>query len=286
MARVLNTYSNFTHPDALKGDKTVAHLRSTLWSLNDGSLNYDSLKLGVEQSFLGKWYVSLSILVVLLHVLAFFAYQNIDHTTPPKAEKREILVEIYRPEPPPPEPVIEPPKPIEPPPPPKVVKPAPAVPKPAPVLKTEAADENIQPDDIVVAENTEAPKSTGPVVSSAEPAPEKASGVGETAPVAAPPPEEPITEASANAAYLNNPKPEYPRAAEKMGWSGTVILRVRVLASGAAESVQVKKSSGKKVLDEAATNAVKNWTFVPSKRGSTPIDGWATVPIEFKNPEQ
>jgi protein TonB len=231
--------------------------------------------------------VSLSILVILLHVLAFFAYQNIDHTPQPIAKKREILVEIYRPEPPPPEPVIEPPKPVEPPPPPKVVKPTPAVSKPAPVLKTEAADENIQPDDIVVAENTEAPKSTAPVVSSAEAAPANATGVGETAPVAAPPVmEEPVTEASANAAYLNNPKPEYPRAAEKMGWSGTVILRVRVLANGSAESVQVKKSSGKKVLDEAATNAVKNWTFVPSKRGSTPIDGWATVPIEFKNPEQ
>lgn len=282
MARVLNTYSHYTQPYGLKGEKAVTHLRNTL-----GSLNYDSLKLGVEQSFLGKWYVSLSILVVLLHVLAFFAYQKIDHTPPPKAEKREILVEIYRPEPQPPEPIIEPPKPIEPPPPPKIVKPAHAVPKPAPLLKTEAADENIQPDDIVVAENTEAPTSTAPVVSSAEPAPEKASDVGETAPVAAPapPPEEPVTEASANAAYLNN-RPEYPRAAEKMGWSGTVILRVRVLASGAAERVQVKKTSGKKVLDEAAINAVKNGTFVPSKRGSTPIDGWATVPIEFKDPEQ
>lgn len=278
MATVLNTYSNYAQ--AGQGDATVTQFRNTL-----GNLNLHHLKTGVEQSLLGKWYVSLSVLVILLHVLAFFAYRNIDHTPPVKAEKREILVEIYRPEPPPPEPVIEPPKPIEPPPPPKVAKPTPAVPKPAPVLKTEAADENIQPDDIVVAENTEAPKSTAPVVSSAEPAPENASGVGETAPVAAPVVEEPVTEATASANYLDKPKPDYPPAALKQGWGGTVILRVRVLASGAAESVQVKKSSGKKILDEAAATAVKKWTFVPSKRGSTPIDGWATIPVIF-NPEQ
>jgi periplasmic protein TonB len=278
MATVLNSYSNYAQ--TAHGDASIAHLRKTLGALDD-SIH----KSGIEQSYLGKWYVSLSILVILLHVLAFVAYQRIDRTPAPKAEKREILVEIYRPEPPPPEPIIEPPKPIEPPPPPEVVKPAPSVPKPAPVLKTEAAVENIQSDDIVVAENTEAPKSTSPVVSSAAQAPEKAEGVGETAPAAAPPVEEPVTEATANAAYLNNPKPNYPSVALKQGWGGTVLLKVRVLASGAAESVQVKKSSGKKVLDEAALSAVKSWTFVPSKRGSTAIDGWATVPVIF-NPEQ
>jgi periplasmic protein TonB len=70
-----------------------------------------------------------------------------------------------------------------------------------------------------------------------------------------------------------------------MGWGGTVILRVRVSADGSAQSVSVKKSSGHKVLDDSAVAAVKKWTFVPSKRGSTPIDGWATVPIIF-NSEQ
>ena len=37
-----------------------------------------------------------------------------------------------------------------------------------------------------------------------------------------------------------------------------------------------------KLLDEEAKATVRTWRFSPSKRGSTPIDGWATVPIEFK----
>jgi len=44
----------------------------------------------------------------------------------------------------------------------------------------------------------------------------------------------------------------------------------------------VQKSSGSQPLDDAALLTVKKWLFTPSKRGDTPIDGWATVPIEFK----
>jgi protein TonB len=46
--------------------------------------------------------------------------------------------------------------------------------------------------------------------------------------------------------------------------------------------VEVVTSSGAKALDDAAAVTVKKWLFSPSKRGDVPIDGWATVPIEFK----
>jgi protein TonB len=80
---------------------------------------------------------------------------------------------------------------------------------------------------MTVLENTNAPRSTGPVVAATEPLP--------PAPVLAPPApppklEEPVTEASANAAYLKNPPPEYPLFAQRQGWQGTVLLRVHVLA--------------------------------------------------------
>lgn len=98
----------------------------------------------------------------------------------------------------------------------------------------------------------------------------------------APAPVEKITEPDAYAGYLRNPAPAYPAFAQEQGWEGRVLLQVHVLASGKPDSVQLKKSSGRKVLDEAAIRTVQRWTFAPAKRGSTPVDGWVEVPIDYK----
>ncbi|MBJ9977639.1 energy transducer TonB [Pseudomonas sp. S75] len=170
-------------------------------------------------------------------------------------------------EPPPPEPVVqpavEPPPPVEdelaskPPPPKPVVKPKPKpvpkpVPKPAP--KPAPAPTPVQP----------------PPQAATPPAPP------------APPAPAPITPASANAGYLRNPAPEYPALALRRNWQGTVLLRVHVLASGKPGEVQIQQSSGRSQLDDAALAAVKRWSFAPAKQGDTPIDGWVSVPIDFK----
>lgn len=84
------------------------------------------------------------------------------------------------------------------------------------------------------------------------------------------------------AGYLSNPAPKYPELAVRRGWSGEVLLRVHVLASGRPDQVGVERSSGRKVLDDAAVATVNNWVFAPAKRGNAAIDGWVTVPIEFK----
>lgn len=84
-----------------------------------------------------------------------------------------------------------------------------------------------------------------------------------------------------NAAYLHNPPPDYPEMARDEGWEGRVILKVHVLASGKPDSVDVQTSSGHSALDRAAVAAVKQWAFVPAKRGDTPIDGWVNVPLVF-----
>ena len=97
-----------------------------------------------------------------------------------------------------------------------------------------------------------------------------------------PPPPEVVTEPFGRVGYLNNPPPEYPATAARQKWEGTVVLRVRVLSTGKVETVQIAKSSGHKLLDDQAQETVRSWLFRPSKRGVTPIDGWATVPIEFK----
>jgi len=96
-------------------------------------------------------------------------------------------------------------------------------------------------------------------------------------------PVEAVTEPSADAAYLNNPKPDYPDLAERMRWEGTVWLRVHVLANGHPDVVEVQRSSGRALLDQAAVKTVRGrWAFVPAKRGQTPVEGWVTFPIEFK----
>lgn len=95
-------------------------------------------------------------------------------------------------------------------------------------------------------------------------------------------PVETITEPSANAAYLRNPAPVYPEMAERMRWEGVVTLKVHVLANGHPDAIEIQRSSGRSVLDQAAVKTVKNWMFVAAKRGQTPVDGWVAVPIEFK----
>ena len=165
--------------------------------------------------------------------------------------------------PPPPEPVVQPA--VEPAPPVEdelAVKPPPPKPVPKPKPKPVAKP---------VAKPVEQPL--------APPAP--AQPVSAPSPPAPPAPA-PVTPASASAGYLRNPAPQYPSLAMRRGWEGTVLLRVHVLASGKPGDIHIQESSGRAQLDDAALSAVKRWSFVPAKQGDTPIDGWVSVPIDFK----
>ena len=111
-----------------------------------------------------------------------------------------------------------------------------------------------------------------------EPAPEP---VVASAPPA-PPPVVVVTAPVFNAAYLNNPPPGYPPLSRRIGEEGRVILRVLVNASGSADEVQIRDSSGHARLDNAARETVQRWRFVPAKRGEHPIAAWVLIPISFK----
>ncbi|WP_412472980.1 energy transducer TonB, partial [Burkholderia stabilis] len=172
-----------------------------------------------------------------------------------------MTVELTRP----PEPL---PQAAHPPPavPPKPQKQAPVPPKPhasvahaapAPLVAREAAPA------------ATAPAAAAPAVPTPAPAAAPAAPVRETAPIG-------------DAAYLRNPAPDYPAFAQDQGWEGRVVLRVHVLANGTPDSVDVRTSSGRRMLDNAAVAAVKRWTFVPAKRGDEAVDGWVNVPIDFK----
>ncbi len=98
----------------------------------------------------------------------------------------------------------------------------------------------------------------------------------------APPAAEPVSQARFDADYLKNPAPPYPPLSRKIGEEGKVILRVSVNPQGGADSVEIKTSSGSQRLDDAAQKTVRNWKFIPAKRGDTAVQSWVLVPIIFK----
>jgi protein TonB len=60
-----------------------------------------------------------------------------------------------------------------------------------------------------------------------------------------------------------------------------VLLRVRVSPEGRPGAITIERSSGRDVLDQAAIEAVRDWSFVPARQGDHAIAGWVSVPIEF-----
>lgn len=78
------------------------------------------------------------------------------------------------------------------------------------------------------------------------------------------------------------PEPVYPAFARRLGYEGRVVIQIQVMASGAVGVVNVERSSGYAMLDEAAMATVKRWRFRPAQRGGQPVDATLLVPITFK----
>lgn len=185
--------------------------------------------------------------------------------------------------PPEPEPVAaEPPPPPPPAPPPRpepVARPEPPAPEP-PALEMPApqlppAEPALQ---TAVPTSAAQPPSPAPAAAPASPPAAPALAAVPSAPrVAAPEPTPPRFDA----AYLDNPKPAYPAMARRMGLQGKVLVRVFVNAAGTPEKVELKETSGSKVLDRSALDAVTRWKFVPAREGEKPVPGWVVVPIVF-----
>ncbi len=90
-----------------------------------------------------------------------------------------------------------------------------------------------------------------------------------------------LVEPSADADYLKNPPPAYPRASRRLGEQGTVIVRVFISTQGLPEKAEVRTSSGFPRLDQAALEAVQRWRFVPGRRSGTPEAMWFNIPVRF-----
>ena len=82
--------------------------------------------------------------------------------------------------------------------------------------------------------------------------------------------------------YAQNPKPLYPQEAREKGYQGKVLLRVEVLANGRVGQVALKKTSGCEALDRSALAAVKEWRFIPARKGEVAVPVWVVIPIKFQ----
>lgn len=67
----------------------------------------------------------------------------------------------------------------------------------------------------------------------------------------------------------------YPRFARERGIEGTVLVRFKVLPSGTVETVNVVKSSGASILDEASVTTVYRAAPMPF------VSGWIEVPLSY-----
>ncbi len=167
--------------------------------------------------------------------------------------------------------------------PPVEVEPLPTEPPLPPVDAALAPDEAPLPD--ADARPAPAPSPTTPTRSrraapEAAPAPSVA-----IAPLAAPPSAPSVVGAAevttfATAQPTNRP-PAYPDVALRAGWQGVVWLLVDVGPDGRVAALAIERSSGYEVLDAAATDAVRAWTYAPRLVGGVPTLDRLRLPVRF-----
>jgi protein TonB len=225
--------------------------------------------------------LSVLALSLLAHAAALLALRAgiMPHQQPMKTEPAPVQIALLPPPAPPTPPAITAPPaaPAE--------APKPAAPKPLPVErkppkpKTHAPAPQPTPAPAAKAEPTPAPAAPAEPAAPAPPAP------AVSAPPAPPvPPAAPVhvgVSIPASYAASNRPPVQPPRSVRN-GEEGTVMLRVQVQADGSAGQIEIAKSSGFPMLDDAAKSAVQNWRFHPATSDGKPVTEWFRVPITFK----
>ncbi len=83
-------------------------------------------------------------------------------------------------------------------------------------------------------------------------------------------------------AYRERPRPpSYPRRAVDLRQQGTAVVRALVGLDGETRDVVLWRSSGVRLLDEAAVAAARDWLFQPARVGGRTIEAWVEIPVHF-----
>ena len=77
-------------------------------------------------------------------------------------------------------------------------------------------------------------------------------------------------------------EPRYPKLAQRRNQQGVVMLDVIVDERGFPLTIDILESSGYPVLDKAAIDAVKRWSFKPEQRNSQFVKSRVHIPVAFE----
>jgi protein TonB len=81
--------------------------------------------------------------------------------------------------------------------------------------------------------------------------------------------------------YLRPPSPRYPPLAHRLGLQGVVLVRVTIAMTGEPVRVEIERSSGFRLLDDAALAAVRKAWFRPLLESGTARVVEALIPVDF-----
>jgi len=236
--------------------------------------------------------------VVLLHGVALWALQQgLVRPLQPVVVPARIVAAVIVPVVPPPAPTVAaapaaapapaPPAPTPAKPPPVKPRVAPPPPKPraAPPQPAPAAQARPTAPAVAPVPPAAAPEpAPAPLAAAPTPAPAAAPAAAPPVPASPPAPAAPpvVVQPSTQAAYLNNPRPDYPAMSRRLGETGRVIVRVLIGPDGRAREARLQRSSGFERLDQVALETARDrWRYVPGTRDGVPEAMWFNVPINF-----
>ncbi|HVZ31666.1 MAG TPA: energy transducer TonB [Polyangiaceae bacterium] len=215
------------------------------------------------------------VLALGLHALLLFGAEPRAVKSPPQQKREYLDVTLAArgaPEMPRPVPAPAPP-----------VPPQQATPPPAPRPRVQRSrSEPTPPDSTPSAAAAEPPLATPAPSQPAPPAP--ASGPPSTTPVAfvpvAAPPKQYLSVRQPT--YATSVEPAYPLVARRRHEEGVVTVRLFINELGSLDKLELAKSSGFPLLDDAALAALRQCRFVPAYRANVPVPSRAEVEVRFQ----
>ncbi|HEY2798985.1 MAG TPA: energy transducer TonB [Chthoniobacterales bacterium] len=89
---------------------------------------------------------------------------------------------------------------------------------------------------------------------------------------------------TANAGWIEKPRPQLPYGVFLDGQQGSVVLSMTLDRSGRVTSTQVLRSSGFPALDQLAQNAADHWRLSPDSVVATDLTKGRVEMVKFVNP--
>jgi len=81
---------------------------------------------------------------------------------------------------------------------------------------------------------------------------------------------------------ITQPNPEYPAVSRRMRHEGRVVLNLLIDENGRVIDVDVISGVPRTRLDQAATEAVRRWTYRPALKDGVAVKVWKTAEFVFR----